>query len=159
MLLAALSVLADVVLISFFNKTQNKRKQKTFDKMCKRGISYHQTINVTLWNFTFCCCLLSTCHMQQNCIVNKAEIKQWTYMLWTLNMTHFCSLAFDKSILDDFIQTEYYYYSAFFYSTWFALICWFRDYQSKKEIWADTIASPHQTTAEQIYLLPTSETQ
>lgn len=84
-------------------------------------------------------------------------------MLLTLNITVFCSslysVAFDKSILDDFIQTEYYYYSALFYSTWFALICWFRDYQSKKEIWADTIASPHHTTAEQIYLLPTSETQ
>lgn len=43
------------------------------------------------------------------------------YMLLTLNITVFCSslysIAFDKSILDDFIQTEYYYYSALFYST------------------------------------------
>lgn len=48
MLLEALSVPADVVLVPFFNKTQNKRKQKAFDEVCKRGISYHQTISVTL---------------------------------------------------------------------------------------------------------------
>lgn len=40
MLLAALSVPADVVLVSFFNKTRNKRKQKAFDEVCKLSPDY-----------------------------------------------------------------------------------------------------------------------